>query len=203
MARETKKKVVDEISKCFMCSFTSASQGKVSIFGISIHNFVEIIRSSLDFDISCSASSTVVYMQSCVLQATSENWTSLSLELKREILQSFQERPWAKRLHNAGDERSRAAAIHTLPVSSTIRAKASKSLQFSGAEDVCVKSTICVSSCSNNQGQLTDLTPLINVGFSIIQRINPLSFVLNLLLLVFLLRSRRITIQCPSKIVNK
>ena len=73
MARETKKKVVGEISKCFMCSFTSVAQGRVSISGISIHNFVEIIRSSLDFDISCSASSKVVYMQSCVLQATSEN----------------------------------------------------------------------------------------------------------------------------------
>ena len=166
-----------------MCSFTSVAQGRVSISGISIHNFVEIIRSSLDFDISCSASSKVVYMQSCVLQATSENWTSLSLELKKEILQSFQERPRAKRLHNAGDERSRAAGIQNFPiVSSTIRAKASKSLQFSAAEDVYVKSTICVSSCSNNQGQLTDLTPLINVGFSTIQRINPLSFVLNLLL---------------------
>ena len=92
MARETPKKVVDEISKCFMCSLTSAAQGRVSIFGISVHNFVEIIRSSLDFDISCSASRKVVYMQSClyaklfvckavcmqscVLQAASENSTS-------------------------------------------------------------------------------------------------------------------------------
>ena len=81
-----------------MCSLTSAAQGRVSIFGISVHNFVEIIRSSLDFDISCSASRKVVYMQSCLyaklfvckavyykrllkIQRVSEK----VLELKREI----------------------------------------------------------------------------------------------------------------------
>ena len=49
MASETPKKVVDEISKCFLCSSPSAAQERVFIFGNSTHNF----RSSLDFDISC------------------------------------------------------------------------------------------------------------------------------------------------------
>ena len=57
MASETPKKVMDEISKCFLCSSPSAAQERVFIFGNSAHNFVEIIRSSLDFDISCYANS--------------------------------------------------------------------------------------------------------------------------------------------------
>ena len=57
MASETPKKVMDEISKCFLCSSPSAAQERVFIFGNSTHNFVEIIRSSLDFDISCYADS--------------------------------------------------------------------------------------------------------------------------------------------------
>ena len=80
------------------------------------------------------------------------------LELKKEILESFQGRPRAKRLFNAGDERreqSRTAAIQNFPVPSMIRAKASKGLQFSAVKDVCPDSTRCVSSYSNNQGQLT------------------------------------------------
>ena len=56
-ASETLKKVVDEISKCFMCSSPSAAQERVFIFSNSTHNFVEIIRSSLDFDVSCYPSS--------------------------------------------------------------------------------------------------------------------------------------------------
>ena len=114
-------------------------------------------------------------------------------------------------MHNAGDERreqSRATGIQNLPVPSTIRSKVSKSLQFSAVEDVCTKSTTCVSSFSNHQGQLTGLTPLTNVAFSSIQRINPLEF-----------RSQftstpisssapanhhvKVSVQYPSKIVNK
>ena len=57
MASETPKKVMEEISKCFLCSSPSAAQERVFIFGNSTHNFVEIIRSSLDFDISCYADS--------------------------------------------------------------------------------------------------------------------------------------------------
>ena len=57
MASETPKKIVDEISKCFLCSSPSAAQERVFIFGNSAHNFVEIIRSSLDFDIRCYANS--------------------------------------------------------------------------------------------------------------------------------------------------
>ena len=64
---------MDEISKCFLCSSPSAAQERVFIFGNSTHNFVEIIRSSLDFDISCYANSKlIVHMQSCVLQAAAE-----------------------------------------------------------------------------------------------------------------------------------
>ena len=59
MASETRKKVMDEISKCFLCSSPLAAQERVFIFGNSTHNFVEIIRSSLDFvgDMSCYANS--------------------------------------------------------------------------------------------------------------------------------------------------
>lgn len=213
MASETPKKVVDEISKCFMCSSPSAAQERVFIFGNSTHNFVEIIRSSLDFDISCYASSklfickAVCYKRLLKFQRATEK----VLELKREILDSFQGRPRAKRLYNAGDERqeqSRAAGIQNLPVPSTIRSKASKSLQFSAAEDVCIKSTTCVSSLSNNQGQLTGLTPVTNVAFSPIQRINPLEFRPQFTSTPISSSAPanhhvKVSVQYPSKIVNK
>ena len=72
-------------------------------------------------------------MQSCVLQAAAEisGATEKVLELKRKILESFQGRPRAKLLNNAGDEsreQKRAAGIQNLPVPSTTRAKTSKSL---------------------------------------------------------------------------
>ena len=70
MASEMPKKIMDEISKCFLCSSPLAAQERVFIFGNSTHNFVEIIKSSLDFDISCYQQ--VVHMQSCVLQAAAE-----------------------------------------------------------------------------------------------------------------------------------
>ena len=181
MASETPKKVVDEISKCFMCSSPSAAQERVFIFGNSTHNFVEIIRSSLDFDVSCYARSKLFICKAVFYKRLLkfQRATLKVQELKREILESFQGRPRAKRSNNAGDERReqrRAAGIQNLPVPSTIRAKASKSLQFSATEDVSIKSTTCVSSFSINQGQLTGLTPLTNVAFSPIQRVNPLEF---------------------------
>ena len=151
---------MDEISKCFLCSSPSATQERVFIFGNSTHNFVEIIRSSLDFDISCYANSKLFICKAvCYKRLLKfERATDEVLELKRKILEYFQERPRAKRLFNAGDERreqSRTAGIQNFPVPSTIRAKASKSLQFSAAKDVCAESTTFVSSFSNNQGQLT------------------------------------------------
>ena len=132
-------------------------------------------------------------------------------ELKREILESFQEMPRAKRLRNAADERreqSKAAGIQNLPVPSTIRTKASKSLQFSAAEDVCIKSTTCVSSFRNYQGQLTGLTPLSNLAFSPIQRINPLEFrpqFTSTPISSSALANHyvKVSVQYPSKIVNK
>ena len=42
MASETPKRVMDEISKCFLCSSPSAAEERVFIFGNSIHNFVEV-----------------------------------------------------------------------------------------------------------------------------------------------------------------
>ena len=158
MASETPKNVVDEISTCFLCSSPSAAQERVFIFGNSTHIFVEIIRSSLDFDISSYANSKLFKAVCYKRLLKFKRATEKVLERKREILESFQGRPRAKRLFNAGDERreqSRTAGIQNFPVPSTIRAKASKSLQFSAAKDVCPESTTCVSSFSNNQGQLT------------------------------------------------
>ena len=144
---------MEETLKFFMCSSPSAAQERVFIFGNSTHNFVKIIRSSLDFDISCYVSSRLF---TCVCKAVCykrllkfQRAPEKVLERKREILESFQGRPRAKRVHNARGERrqqSKAARIQNLSVPSTIRAKASKSLQFRAAEDVCIKSTTCVSS---------------------------------------------------------
>ena len=134
-----RKKVVDEISKCFLCSSPSGAQERVFIFGNSTHNFVEIIRSSLDLDISCCGNSKLFICEAVVYKwlLKFERATEKVLELKREILESFQGRPKAKRLFNAGDKRreqSKASGIQNFPVPSTIRAKASKSLQFSAAK---------------------------------------------------------------------
>ena len=104
MASETPKKVMDEISKCFLCSSPSAAQERVFIFGNSTHNFVEIIRSSLDFDISCKA---VCYKRLLKF----ERATDKVLELKREILEFFQGRPRAKRSLNVGDERREQSIV--------------------------------------------------------------------------------------------
>ena len=139
MASETQKKSWGQISKCILCSSPSGAQERVFIFGNSTHNFVEIIRSSLDFDISCCANSNLFICKAAVYKRLLkfERAAEKVLELKREILESFQGRPRAKRLFNAGDERreqSRTAGIEDFPVRSTIRAKASKRLQFSAAK---------------------------------------------------------------------
>ena len=99
MARETPEKVVDEISKCCMCSSSSAAQEKIFVFDNSIHNFVEIIRSLFDFDISCLYAK-LCYKRLLKFQRASEE----VLELKKEIVESFHQRTRTKRLHNAGDE---------------------------------------------------------------------------------------------------
>ena len=113
MASETPKKVMDEISKCFLCSSPSASQERVFSFGNSPHNFVEIIRSSLDFDISCYADSKLFICKAvCYKRLLKfERATDKVLELKREILEFFQGRPRAKRLFNAGDERREQSIV--------------------------------------------------------------------------------------------
>ena len=133
-----RKKVGEEISKCFLCSPPSGAQERVFIFGNSTHNFVAITRSSLDFDISCCANSKLFVCKAVVYKRLLKfkRATEKVLELKREILESFHGRPRAKRLFNAGDERreqSKASWIQNFPVPSTIPAKASKSLQFSAA----------------------------------------------------------------------
>ena len=81
------------------------TQEGVFIFGNSTHNFVEIIRSSLDFDISCYPNSKLFICKAvCYKRLLKfERATEKVLELKREILESFQGRPRAKRLFNAGD----------------------------------------------------------------------------------------------------
>ena len=95
-----RKKVVNEISRCFLCNSLSGAQERVFIFGNSTHNFVEIIRSSLVFDISCCANSKLFICKSVVYKRLLkfERATEKVLELKREILESFQGRPRAKRL---------------------------------------------------------------------------------------------------------
>ena len=113
MASETPKKVMDEISKCFLCSSPSTAQERVFIFGNSTHNFVEIIRSSLDFDISCYADSKLFICKAVCYKwlLKFERATDKVLELKREILEFFQGRPRAKRLFNAGDERREQSIV--------------------------------------------------------------------------------------------
>ena len=49
----------------------TAAQERVFIFGNSTHNFVEIIRSWLDFDISCYANIKLLICKA-VLQAAAE-----------------------------------------------------------------------------------------------------------------------------------
>ena len=95
--------------KVFLVFFTFGSPWKstVFIFGNSTDNFVEIIRSSLDFDISCYVDSKLFICKAvCYNRLLKFEWaTDKVLELQREILESFQGRPRAKRLFNAGDER--------------------------------------------------------------------------------------------------
>ena len=98
-----RKKVVDEISKYFLYSSPSGAQERVFIFGNSTQNFVEIIRSPLDLDISCCANSKLFICKVVVYKRLLkfERATEKVLELKREILESFQGRPRAKRLFNS------------------------------------------------------------------------------------------------------
>ena len=123
----------------FLVFFAFGAQERVFISGNSTHNFVEIMRSPLDFDIRCCTNSKLFIFKAAVNKRLLkfERATEKVLELKREILESFQGRPRAKRLFNAGDERweqSKASVIQNVPVPPTIRAKASKSLQFSAAK---------------------------------------------------------------------
>ena len=128
MASETPKKVMDEISKCFLCSSPSAARERVFIFGNSTHNFVEIIRSSLDFDISYYADSKLFICKAvCYKRLLKfERATDKVLELKDPVLpithcalaiigghflEFFQGRPRAKRLFNAGDERREQSIV--------------------------------------------------------------------------------------------
>ena len=100
MASETPKKVMDEISKCFLCSSPSAAQERVFIFGNSTHNFVEIIRSSLDFDISCYADSKLFICKAvCYKRLLKfERASDKVLELKNELNSSFSNKDFLLRL---------------------------------------------------------------------------------------------------------
>ena len=84
-------------------------------------------------------------------------------EIKREINEAFRVRPRAKRLLRPADEdleQDRApltASESASGLSSTNRAKASKSLQFSSTKDI---STTCVSSTNSKQPLPASVRPL-------------------------------------------
>ena len=58
MSKETSKKIVDEISKCFTCSSLCPGKDRVYIFGKTSHNFIEITKSTLNRDVNCYANDT-------------------------------------------------------------------------------------------------------------------------------------------------
>ena len=90
---------VMEKSQSVSCVLRSPSvaQVRVFIFGNSTLNFGEIIKSSLDFDISCYANSELFICKAvCYKRLLKfERATEKVLELKREILESFQGRLWS------------------------------------------------------------------------------------------------------------
>ena len=104
MSGETPKKV-DESSKCFTCSSLCPGKERVYIFGKISHNFVEIIKSTLNMDVNCYANDTntrlFVCKTSCykrLLKFHDQRATEKAEEAKKEIKDAFQARPRAKRL---------------------------------------------------------------------------------------------------------
>lgn len=173
MSGETPKKIVDESSKCFTCSSLCPGKDRVYIFGKTSHNFVEIIKSTLNIDVNCYANDTntrlFVCKTSCYKRLLKfQRATEKVEEAKKEIQDAFQARPRAKRLLRPtdGDQEEESACFP-----STNRAKASRTLQFSSAN---VSSTTCTSSFASPP-LLAGANPLSYVrGFlSPVQEIGP------------------------------
>ena len=174
MSVETPKKIVDESSKCFTCSSQCPGKEKVYIFGKTPHNFAEIIKSTLNIDVNCYANNDMntklfVCKTSCYKRLLKfQRATEKLEEVKKEIQDTFQARPRAKRLLRPtdGDQEEICACLP-----STNRAKASRTLQFSSAN---VSSTTCASSFASPP-LLAGANPLSYVrGFlSPIQEIGP------------------------------
>ena len=166
MADETPKKVVEDSSRCFRCPSLSADNNRVFIFGKSDHGFANIIKTSLNVDVNCYANSKLfickngsdcripcpgvgVFEEREILQ-----WTLLLFNVCKSVGRVFRVRPRAKRLLRPADEdleQDRApltASESASGLSSTNRAKASKSLQFCSTKDI---STTCVSSTNSKQ----------------------------------------------------
>ena len=166
MADETPKKVVEDSSRCFTCPSLSADNNRVFIFGKSDHSFADIIKTSLNVDVNCYANLTA----SCSfarMGAIAEYPAQVSVSLKNEkyynghYCYSMYVNQWAG-YSELGQELNvccgpqmkilsktapLTASESASGLSSTNRAKASKSLQFS-SKDI---STTCVSSTNSKQ----------------------------------------------------
>ena len=161
MADETPKKVVEDSSRRFTCPSLSADNNRVFIIGKSDHSFADIIKTSLNVDVNCYANLTA----SCSfarMGGIAEYPAQVSVSLKNEkyynghYCYSMYVNQWAgyselgPRPADEDLEQDRApltASESASGLSSTNRAKASKSLQFS-SKDI---STTCVSSTNSKQ----------------------------------------------------
>lgn len=94
---------IEKDSKCFTCSSLCPVKDKVYIFGISSHNFAEIIKSTLNINVNCYANDantklfvckTLCYKRLSKFQRATEKVE----EARKEIQDDFQARPRAKRL---------------------------------------------------------------------------------------------------------
>ena len=159
---ETPKKVVEDSSRC---PSLSADNNRVFIFGKSDHSFADIIKTSLNVDVNCYANSKLfICKNACYNRLLKFQQALEKLEkIKREINEAFRVRPRAKRLLRPADEdleQDRApltASESASGLSSTNRAKASKSLQFSSTKDI---STTCVFSTNSKQPLPASVRPL-------------------------------------------
>jgi len=171
---ETPKKLAEETSKCFTCSSLWHGKEKIYIFGNNQHNFAEIIKSALDIDVDCYDDNTnsklFVCKTSCYKRLLKfQRAVEKVEEVKKEIQDSFQGRPRAKRLLRPTDGEQEEMSENQGSLS-TNRAKASRTLQFSSAN---TSSTTCASFCS--QELLAGVNPLSYVRgvLSPIQQICP------------------------------
>ena len=169
LMEETPKKLVEETSKCFTCSSFCHGKERIYIFGNSQHNFAEIIKSALDCYDDNTNSKLFVCKTSCYKRLLKfQRAVEKVEEVKKEIQDSFQGRPRAKRLLRPTDGEQEDLSENQ--GSSTNRAKASRTLQFSSAN---TSSTTCASFCG--QELLAGVNPLSYVrgGLSPIQQIGP------------------------------